>query len=95
MFQPTFDTAAEDQRAWDEFGYNDFLATMDGAPQQADEVGASQLTQLPPDLTAVTVGGRRSDTGGRRSDTGCYRLVAGSHDDTVSRPARTAGRQGT
>jgi hypothetical protein len=45
-FQPsTFDTAAEHQLAWDEYGYNDILATMDGAPQQADEVGASQLTQ--------------------------------------------------
>jgi hypothetical protein len=45
-FQPsTFDTAAEHQLAWDEYGYNDILATMDGGPQQADEVGASQLTQ--------------------------------------------------
>jgi hypothetical protein len=56
--------------------------------------------------SAVTVGGRRSDTGGRRSitsgrrsdtglqiDTECSRLVAGG--DTVSRPARTVGRQGT
>jgi hypothetical protein len=51
MFQPTFDTSAEDQLAWDEFGYNDFLATMDGAPQQADEVGVSQLTQPPLVLT--------------------------------------------
>jgi hypothetical protein len=34
MFQPnTFDTAAEDQLTWDEFGYNDILATMDDAPQ--------------------------------------------------------------
>jgi hypothetical protein len=39
-------------------------------------------------------GGQRSDTGGQR-DTGCYRLVAGGHGDTVSRPARTAGGQGT
>jgi hypothetical protein len=38
--------------------------------------------------------GRRSDTGGQR-DTGCYSLVAGGHGDTVSRPARTAGGQGT
>jgi hypothetical protein len=52
MFQPsTFDKAAEDQLAWDEFGYNDILATMDGAPQQAEEVGTSQLTQPPPVLT--------------------------------------------
>jgi hypothetical protein len=35
MFQPqpsTFDTVAEDQLAWDEFGYDAILATMDGAP---------------------------------------------------------------
>jgi hypothetical protein len=51
MFQPTLDTSTEDQLAWDEYGYGDFLATMDGAPQQADEVGASQLTQPPPVLT--------------------------------------------
>jgi hypothetical protein len=38
--------------------------------------------------------GRRSNPGGRR-DTGCCRLVAGGHGDTVSRPARTAGGQGT
>jgi hypothetical protein len=61
MFQPsTFDTAAEDQLAWDEFGYNDIFATMDGAPQQDDEVGASQLTQPPPVLTQpsqLTAGG--------------------------------------
>jgi hypothetical protein len=43
---------------------------------------------------------RWSDTGlwsdtGRWSDTGCCRLVAGGHGDTVSRPARTAGGQGT
>jgi hypothetical protein len=51
MFQPTFDTTTEDQLGWDEFGYVDILATMDAAPQQADEVGASQLTQPPPILT--------------------------------------------
>jgi hypothetical protein len=28
----TFDTGAEDQLAWDEFGYDAILATMDGAP---------------------------------------------------------------
>jgi hypothetical protein len=35
----------------DEFGYDAILATMDGAPQQADELGTSQLTQSPPVLT--------------------------------------------
>jgi hypothetical protein len=38
--------------------------------------------------------GRPSDTGGR-SDTRCCRLVAGGHGDTVSRPPRTMGGQGT
>jgi hypothetical protein len=36
--------AAEDQLPWDEFGYDAILVTMDGAPQQANELGASQLT---------------------------------------------------
>jgi hypothetical protein len=81
-------------------GYDDILATMEeGAEQQADEVGASQWTQPPPVFdSAVTVGCRRSDHSrrsdtGRQIDIGCSRLVAGG--DIVSRPARTAGRQGT
>jgi hypothetical protein len=44
----TFDTGTEDQLAWDEIRYDDILATMEGAPQQADELAASQLTQPPP-----------------------------------------------
>jgi hypothetical protein len=54
MFQAqpsTFDTGAEDQLAWDEIRYDDILATMEDAPQQADKLGASQLTQTPPVLT--------------------------------------------
>jgi hypothetical protein len=51
MVQPTLDTSAEDQLSWDEFGYGDILATMNAAPQQAEEVSASQLTQPPPVLT--------------------------------------------
>jgi hypothetical protein len=51
MFQPTFDTTTEEHLGWDEFGYGDILATMDAAPQQAEEVGASQLTQPPLVLT--------------------------------------------
>jgi hypothetical protein len=46
MFQPGFDATTEDQLGWDEFGYDDILATMD-ALQQAEEVGSSQLTQAP------------------------------------------------
>jgi hypothetical protein len=47
MFQAhpsAFDTSAQDQLAWDEFGYDVILATTEGAPQQADELAASQLT---------------------------------------------------
>jgi hypothetical protein len=40
-----------------------------------------------------SVTGRRWSVTGRQIDTECSRLVAGG--DTVSRPARTAGRQGT
>jgi hypothetical protein len=41
LAQPsTIDTGTEDQLAWDEFGYDVILATMDGAPQQADELAA-------------------------------------------------------
>jgi hypothetical protein len=46
MFQIGFDGTTENQLGWDEFGYGDILATMD-APQQAEEVGPSQLTQAP------------------------------------------------
>jgi hypothetical protein len=53
MFQHTFDTTIEEHLGWDEFGYDDILATM-VAPQQAEEVGASQLTQAPPVWTQPT-----------------------------------------
>jgi hypothetical protein len=46
IFQPAFDATTEDQPGWDQFGYNDILTTLD-APQQAEEVGPSQLTQSP------------------------------------------------
>jgi hypothetical protein len=49
----TFDTGTEDQLAWDEIWYDDILTTMECAPQQADELAASQLTQ-PPQLTVLT-----------------------------------------
>jgi hypothetical protein len=71
MFQAqpsTFDTGTEDQLAWDEIRYDDILATMEGAPQQADELGASHLTQPPPVLTQpsqLAVGG--ATTGGGAS----------------------------
>jgi hypothetical protein len=54
MFPPTFDTTTEEHLAWDEFGYGDILATMDATPQQAEEVGASQLVQRPPVWTQLS-----------------------------------------
>jgi hypothetical protein len=94
--QPSaFNTGAQDQLAWDEFGYGAILATMDGAPaagRRACRVTVDTATTCFD--SAVTSHNRRSDTG-RQSDTGYCRLVAGGHDDTVSRPARTEGRQGT
>jgi hypothetical protein len=108
MFLPTFNTFAEDQLAWDEFGYNDFSRDHGWRPA-AGRRGwrvTVDTTTTGFDL-AITVGGRRSDHGrrsvtgerrsdtGRQSDTGCCRLVAGGHGDTVSQPARTAGGQGT
>jgi hypothetical protein len=69
MFQAqpgTFDTGAEDQLAWDEIQYDDILATMEGAPQQTDELAASQLTQPPPILTQPSqlAAGRATMVGG-------------------------------
>jgi hypothetical protein len=84
MFRPTFDTTTEEHLGWDQMEFRDVLANLD-SPQQAEEVGASQLTQAPPVWNqpiqptqpqggaTPTAGGdhdRRSDTGGRR-DTGC------------------------
>jgi hypothetical protein len=63
----TFDTGAEDKLAWDEIRYDDNLATMEGAPQQDDELAASQLTQPTPVLTQpsqLVAGG--ATTGGER-----------------------------
>jgi hypothetical protein len=72
----TFDTGAEDQLAWDEIRYDDILTTMEGAPQQADELAASQLTQPPLVLTqpsqlvaggAIPAGGGATPVGGGAS----------------------------
>jgi hypothetical protein len=93
MFQAqpsTFDTGGEDQLAWDEIRYDDILATMEGAPQQADELGASQLTQPPLVLTqpsqlaadrATTVGGATPAAGGATPD------VAGSSQAAMETPS--------
>jgi hypothetical protein len=77
MFQPTFNTTTEEHLGWDEFGYGDILATMD-APQQAKEVGASQLIQAPPVWTQPTQpqGGATPAAGGATPAGGAI-LVAG------------------
>jgi hypothetical protein len=95
MFQAqpsTFDTAAEDQLAWDEFGYDAILATMDGAPQQTDELGASQLTQPPLVLTqpsqfaadgATTADGATLASGGASLTGGGATLAGRATQDTA------------
>jgi hypothetical protein len=46
MFQPTFDTTTKEHLGWDQMEFNDVLTSLD-APQQAEEVGPSQLTHAP------------------------------------------------
>jgi hypothetical protein len=82
MFQPTFDTTNEEHLGRDEFGYSDILATMD-APQQAEEVGASELTQAPPVWTQLTQpqGGATPAAGGATRD------VVGSSQEAMATPS--------
>jgi hypothetical protein len=92
MFQPTFDTITEDQLGWDEFGYGDILATMDAAPQQAEEVGASQLTQPPPVLTQPSqltpaAGGATPAGGGATPADGATPDAAGSSQAAMATPS--------
>jgi hypothetical protein len=93
MFQPSiFDTVAEDQLAWDEFGYNDILVTMDGATQQADEVGASQSTQPPPVLTQPSqlAAGGASPAGGGATLAGGGATPAGRATPDVAGSSQVA-----
>jgi hypothetical protein len=53
MFQPTLDMTTEEHLGWDQMEFRDVLATLD-SPWQAEEVGASQLTQAPPVWTQPT-----------------------------------------
>jgi hypothetical protein len=46
MFQPTFDTTAEEHLGWDQMEFGEVLATLD-ASQQAEELGSSPLIQAP------------------------------------------------
>jgi hypothetical protein len=73
-----FDTGAEDQLAWNDIRVDDILATMEGTPQQADELAASQLTQPPPVLTRpsqLAIGG--ATTGGGATLAGVKASPAG------------------
>jgi hypothetical protein len=93
MIQPTFDTTTEEHLGWDQMEFNEVLASLD-APQQAEEVGPSQLTQAPvwtqptqPAAGGGTPAGGATPAGGGTSD------AAGSSQAamaTPSRPARTA-----
>jgi hypothetical protein len=101
MFQPTFDTTAEEHLGWDQMEFNDVLATLD-ATQQAEEVGPSQLTQAPvwtqptqPATDGGTPAGGATPVGGATPAGGGTSDAAGGHGDTVSRLVRTAYGQGT
>jgi hypothetical protein len=65
MFQPTFDTTSEEHLGWDQMEFNEVLASLD-APQQAEEVGPSQLTQalVWTQPTQLAVGGGTPDAAG-------------------------------
>jgi hypothetical protein len=76
MFQPAFDTATEDQLGWDQMG-----TTLD-APQQAEEVGLSQLTQALVETQPTQPLGRATPAaGGATSD------AAGSSQATMATPS--------
>jgi hypothetical protein len=83
MFQPTFDTATEEHLGWDQVEFGNVLVTLD-APQQADEVGPSQLTQATvwTQPTQPAAGGGTPAVEGHRRwrDTGRQRDTSGRRD---------------
>jgi hypothetical protein len=92
----TFDTGAEDPLAWDEIRYDDILATMEGAPQQTDELAASQLTRPPSVLTqpsqlaaggATTAGGATPAGGGATLAGRATPDAAGSSQAAMTTPS--------
>jgi hypothetical protein len=96
-----FDTGAEDQLAWDEIRVDDILATIEGTPQQADELAASQFTQPPPVLTqlsqlstgrATTAGVGATPAGVGASPAGGGASQAGDGVSPAGRRATPAGR---
>jgi hypothetical protein len=84
-----FDTGTDDQLAWDVIRVDDIMATMEGTPQQAGELAASQLTQPPSVLTqpsqlatgGATTGGGASPAGKATPD------VAGSSQAAMATPS--------
>jgi hypothetical protein len=88
MFQPTFDTTTEEHLGWDQMEFCDVLATLD-SPQQAEEVGASQLTQAPPVWTQPTQpqGGVTPAAGGATPVGGGTRDAVGSSQAAMATPS--------
>jgi hypothetical protein len=87
MIQPTFDTTTEEHLGWDQMEFNEVLASLD-APQQAEEVGPSQLTHAPvwtqPTQSAAgggTPAGGATPVGGGTSD------AAGSSQAAMATPS--------
>jgi hypothetical protein len=106
MFQPAFDTTTAYQLRWDQMEFGDVLATLDAPTTGRGGWHVTVDTGTGLDSADIATGrsdpggqrsdtGRRSDPDDRRRDTGCCGLLAGGRGDTVSRPARTAGGQGT
>jgi hypothetical protein len=98
MFQPTFDTTTEEHLGWDQTEFRDVLATLDSS-QQAEEVGASQLTQPPPIWTqpsqltpaagGATTAGGATPAGGRATPAvGATTDIAGSSQAAMATPSR-------
>jgi hypothetical protein len=87
-----FDTGTEDQLAWDEFRVDDVLATMEGTPQQADELTVSQFTQPPPVLTRPSqLGTGGATTGGGATPAGVGTSPAGGGATLAGVGASLAG----
>jgi hypothetical protein len=86
----------DDQLAWDEFRVDDVLANMEGTPQQADELAASQFTQPPPVLTQPSqLGTGGATTGGGATQAGVGASPAGSGATPAGVRASPAGEGAT
>jgi hypothetical protein len=87
MFQPTFDTTTEEHLGWDQMEFGKVLATLD-APQQAEEVGPSQLTHalVWTQPTQQAVGGG-TPAGGATPASGGSPDAAGSSQAAMATPS--------